>query len=157
MKLDRELSDLVDLESGSMVFVVDDYQDAHPKPLDEVRGQVVAALTSQKALEAASDKAEAILEGVADADWNEATTTLRQSTEAPRVAQQKAFALAEGESDVVSSPVGYTVVKLTSVDRKPWDDMAVTEELKTAVRNQSARDDMVSYQAWSKANTEIVQ
>lgn len=157
MKLDRELSDLVDLESGSMVFVVDDYQDAHPKPLDEVRGQVVAALTSQKALEAASDKAEAILEGVADADWNEATTTLRQSTEAPRVAQQKAFALAEGESDVVSSPVGYTVVKLTSVDRKSWDDMAVTEELKTAVRNQSARDDMVSYQAWSKANTEIVQ
>jgi len=157
MKLDRELSDLVDMESGSMVFVVDDYQDAQPKPLDEVRGQVVAALTSQKALEAASDKAEAILEGVADAEWNEATTTLRQSTEAPRVAQQKAFALAEGESDVVSSPVGYTVVKLTSVDRKSWDDMAVTEELKTAVRNQSARDDMVSYQAWSKANTEIVQ
>jgi len=157
MKLDRELSDLVDMESGSMVFVVDDYQDAQPKPLDEVRGQVVAALTSQKALEAASDKAEAILEGVADADWNEATTTLRQSTEAPRVAQQKAFSLAEGESDVVSSPVGYTVVKLTSVDRKSWDDMAVTEELKTAVRNQSARDDMVSYQAWSKANTEIVQ
>ena len=157
MKLDRELSDLVDMESGSMVFVVDDYQDAQPKPLDEVRGQVVAALTSQKALEAASDKAKAILEGVADADWNEATTTLRQSTEAPRVAQQKAFSLAEGESDVVSSPVGYTVVKLTSVDRKSWDDMAVTEELKTAVRNQSARDDMVSYQAWSKANTEIVQ
>ena len=92
-----------------------------------------------------------------DAEWNEATTTLRQSTEAPRVAQQKAFSLAEGESDVVSSPVGYTVVKLTSVDRKSWDDMAVTEELKTAVRNQSARDDMVSYQAWSKANTEIVQ
>ena len=57
----------------------------------------------------------------------------------------------------MSSPVGYTVVKLTSVDRKSWDDMAVTEELKTAVRNQSARDDMVSYQAWSKANTEIVQ
>ncbi len=157
MKLDRELSDLVDMESGSMVFVVDDYQDAQPKPLDEVRGQVVAALTSQKALEAASDKAKAILEGVADAEWNEATTTLRQSTEAPRVAQQKAFSLAEGESDVVSSPVGYTVVKLTSVDRKSWDDMAVTEELKTAVRNQSARDDMVSYQAWSKANTEIVQ
>jgi peptidyl-prolyl cis-trans isomerase D len=157
MKLDRELSDLVDMESGSMVFVVDDYQDAQPKPLDEVRGQVVAALTSQKALEAASDKAEAILAGEADADWNEATTTLRQSTEAPRVAQQKAFSLAEGESDVVSSPVGYTVVKLTSVDRKSWEDMAVTEELKTAVRNQSARDDMVSYQAWSKANTEIVQ
>ena len=54
-------------------------------------------------------------------------------------------ALAEGESDVVSSPAGYTVVKLTSVDRKSWEDMAVTDELKTSVRNQSARDDMVSY------------
>lgn len=157
MKLDRELSDLVDLEAGSMVFVVDDYQDAQPKPLDEVRGQVVAALTSQKALEAASEKAEAILAGEADADWSEATTTLRQSTDAPRVAQQKAFALAEGESDVVSSPAGYTVVRLTSIDRKSWEDMAVTDELKTSVRNQSARDDMVSYQAWSKANTEISQ
>jgi peptidyl-prolyl cis-trans isomerase D len=35
--------------------------------------------------------------------------------------------------------------------------MAVTDDLRNAVRNQAARDDMVSYQAWSKANTEIEQ
>ena len=157
MKLDRELSDLVEVEQGSLVFVVDDYQDARAKPLEEVRAQVVAALTSQKSLELASDKAEQMLSGDVSVDWTEVTTTLRQATEAPRAAQQKAFALAEGESDIVSSPAGYTLVKVKSVDQKSWEDMAVTDDLRNAVRNQAARDDMVSYQAWSKANTEIEQ
>lgn len=157
MKLDRELSDLVEVEQGSLVFVVDDYQDARAKPLEEVRAQVVAALTSQKSLELASDKAEQMLSGDVSVDWTEVTTTLRQATEAPRAAQQKAFALAEGESDIVSSPAGYTLVKVNSVDQKSWEDMAVTDDLRNAVRNQAARDDMVSYQAWSKANTEIEQ
>ncbi|WP_369985970.1 SurA N-terminal domain-containing protein [Thalassolituus sp.] len=157
MKLDRELSDLVEVEQGSLVFVVDDYQDARAKPLEEVRAQVVAALTSQKSLELASDKAEQMLSGDVSVDWTEVTTTLRQATEAPRTAQQKAFALAEGESDIVSSPAGYTLVKVKSVDQKSWEDMAVTDDLRNAVRNQAARDDMVSYQAWSKANTEIEQ
>lgn len=157
MKLDRELSDLVEVEQGSLVFVVDDYQDARAKPLEEVRAQVVAALTSQKSLELASDKAEQMLSGDVIVDWTEVTTTLRQATEAPRAAQQKAFALAEGESDIVSSPAGYTLVKVNSVDQKSWEDMAVTDDLRNAVRNQAARDDMVSYQAWSKANTEIEQ
>jgi peptidyl-prolyl cis-trans isomerase D len=157
MKLDRELSDLVEVEQGSLVFVVDDYQDARAKPLEEVRAQVVAALTSQKSLELASDKAEQMLSGDVSVDWTEVTTTLRQATEAPRAAQQKAFALAEGESDIVSSPAGYTLVKVNLVDQKSWEDMAVTDDLRNAVRNQAARDDMVSYQAWSKANTEIEQ
>lgn len=157
MKLDRELSDLIEVEQGSLVFVVDDYQDARAKPLEEVRAQVVAALTSQKSLEMASKKAEEMQSGKAIVDWTEVTTTLRQATEAPRAAQQKAFALAEGESDIVSSPAGYTLVRVNSIDQKSWSDMAVTDDLRNAVRNQAARDDMVSYQAWSKANTEIEQ
>ena len=157
MKLDRELSDLIDVEEGSLVFVVSDYQDARAKPLDEVKSQVVASLTSEKSLEAAAARAEEVLAGDVSVEWNTATGTIRQAGEAPRQAQNKAFALGEGESDIVSSPAGYTVVRVDSIDRKSWEDMVVTDELRTAVRNQSARDDMVSYQAWSKANTEISQ
>jgi peptidyl-prolyl cis-trans isomerase D len=47
------------------------------------------------------------------------------------------------------------VVRVDSIDQKSWEEMAVTEELTTSVRNQNARDDMISFQAWSKANTTI--
>ncbi|MEK9764907.1 MAG: hypothetical protein VW274_00360, partial [Thalassolituus sp.] len=156
MKLDRVFSELIETENGVLVFVVSDYIDAKAKPVAEVRAQIVATLSSQKALAAAETKANEIRDG-ADAEWREASATVRQSTDAPRPAHQKAFALAEGESDVVSSPEGYTVINVISIDRKSWEEMEATDELQASLRNQNARDDMVSFQAWSKANTVIEQ
>ncbi|MEC8443875.1 MAG: hypothetical protein VXZ05_06700, partial [Pseudomonadota bacterium] len=89
------------------------------------------------------------------ATWSRVVATVRQASDAPRAAHQKAFALAQDASAVVSSPEGYTVVKVDNIDRKSWKDMAATDELASQLRNQTARNDMVSYQAWSKANTTI--
>ncbi len=156
MKLDREVSKVIETEMGAVVFAVSEFEDARARPLEEVRTVVVARLTKDKALEAANDKAKAILAGEA-ADWKTASGTLRQATDAPRAVHQKAFALTEGGSEVVKTTTGYAVVKVDAVDRKSWENMAVTDAGTDQVRNQNARDDMISYQAWSKANTAIEQ
>jgi len=156
MKLDRELSELIELGSGSLIFMVSEYQDSAAKPLADVRDSIVAAISAEKALEAAKAKAEEIVAGDdAAATWSRVVATVRQASDAPRAAHQKAFALAQDASAVVSSPEGYTVVKVDNIDRKSWKDMAATDELASLLRNQTARNDMVSYQAWSKANTTI--
>lgn len=154
LKLDREVSDLIETSEGSVVFTVAEYVEAKAKPLDEVRAQIVSRLTNKKALELAKIDAEAAKDG-GDATWLQASGTMRQATDAPRAAHQKVFSLSAGESDLVSTTTGYAVVRVDSIDKKSWEEMAVTEELATSVRNQNARDDMVSFQAWSKANTTI--
>jgi peptidyl-prolyl cis-trans isomerase D len=80
---------------------------------------------------------------------------VRQATDAPRAVHQKAFSLVVGETELVSTTTGFAVVRVDSIDQKSWEEMAVTEELSASVRNQNARDDMISFQAWSKANTTI--
>lgn len=156
MKFDHEVSDLIETDNGSVVFAVSDYVESKPKPLAEVRAQIVARLTNEKALEMAKAKAEALVaDNAAEATWVKASGTLRQATDAPRAAHQKAFAMVNGETGMVSTNNGFAVVRVDSVDQKSWEEMAVTDELQASVRNQNARDDMVSFQAWSKANTSI--
>jgi peptidyl-prolyl cis-trans isomerase D len=154
MKLDREVSDLIETAEGSVVFSVSDYVEAKAKPLEEVRAQIVSRLTNQKALELAKADAEAAKES-GDATWSQASGTVRQATDAPRAVHQKAFSLVVGETELVSTTTGFAVVRVDSIDQKSWEEMAVTEELSASVRNQNARDDMISFQAWSKANTTI--
>lgn len=154
MKLDREVSDLIETAEGSVVFSVADYVEAKAKPLEEVRAQIVSRLTNQKALELAKADAEAAKES-GDATWSQASGTVRQATDAPRAVHQKAFSLVVGETELVSTTTGFAVVRVDSIDQKSWEEMAVTEELSASVRNQNARDDMISFQAWSKANTTI--
>ena len=154
MKLDREVSDLIETAEGSVVFTVAEYVEAKAKPLEEVRAQIVSRLTNQKALELAKADAEAAKES-GDATWSQASGTVRQATDAPRAVHQKAFSLVVGETELVSTTTGFAVVRVDSIDQKSWEEMAVTEELTTSVRNQNARDDMISFQAWSKANTTI--
>lgn len=156
MKFDHEVSDLIETDNGSVVFAVSDYVESKPKPLAEVRAQIVARLTNEKALEMAKAKAEALVaDNAAEATWVKASGTLRQATDAPRAAHQKAFAMVNGETGMVSTNNGFAVVRVDNVDQKSWEEMAVTDELQASVRNQNARDDMVSFQAWSKANTSI--
>jgi peptidyl-prolyl cis-trans isomerase D len=154
MKLDREVSDLIETAEGSVVFTVAEYVEAKAKPLEEVRAQIVSRLTNQKALELAKADAEAAKES-GEATWSQASGTVRQATDAPRAVHQKAFSLVVGETELVSTTTGFAVVRVDSIDQKSWEEMAVTEELTTSVRNQNARDDMISFQAWSKANTTI--
>jgi len=157
MKLDHELSSVIDLDDRAIVFSVSDYQESVAKPLAQVRAQVEARLTREKALAAANEKAQAILAGDESVEWKTATGTVAQNMGVARAVQQRAFTLAEGEADVVGTPEGYSVVKLDNVDRKDWNDMEVTEEAAQASRMQRSREDMISYQAWSKSVTDIAR
>ena len=157
MKLDHELSSVIDLDDRAIVFSVSDYQESVAKPLSQVRAQVEARLTREKALAAANEKAQAILAGDESVEWKTATGTVAQNMGVARAVQQRAFTLAEGEADVVGTPEGYSVVKLDNVDRKDWNDMEVTEEAAQASRMQRSREDMISYQAWSKSVTDIAR
>ncbi len=158
MKLDRELSELVETEDGAIVFVVSEFNEAEAKPLAEVRDQIVARLKKEQALAAAETAMQAVISGDAEADWIE-VTSIRDNTdiEAPLPVQRKAFQLPEEESAVVEIPSGFAALKVTAVDRKSWTDMSGDPALADAARGQTMRSDMQSYQAWAKANTEIEQ
>ena len=158
MKLDRELSELVETEDGAIVFVVSEFNEAEAKPLAEVRDQIVARLKKEQALAAAETAMQAVISGDAEADWVE-VTSIRDNTDidAPLPVQRKAFQLPEQESAVVEIPSGFAALKVTAVDRKSWTDMSGDPALADAARGQTMRSDMQSYQAWAKANTEIEQ
>lgn len=154
--LDKQISEVVELQDGAVVLAVSEHKDASVKPLAEVKSQVVASLKRERALAQARVMADAIISGDEQAKaWKKVSSTFQQSSEAPRLAQQKAFALTVGQSDVVKTPGGYTVVRLDAIDAKNWQDMVVSEEAKEAGRAQNSRADMLSYQAWAKSAINI--
>lgn len=57
-----QISDVVKSTDGFHIIRLDDKQDAHVKPLDEVKDQIEPALKHQKALQLAQKKAEDLLE-----------------------------------------------------------------------------------------------
>lgn len=154
--LDKQISEVVELQDGAVVLAVSEHKDASVKPLAEVKPEVVMSLKRERALAQARVLADAIVSGDEQAKaWKKVSATFQQSSEAPRLAQQKAFALTVGQSDVVKTPGGFTVVTLDAVDAKNWQDMAVSDEAKEAGRAQNSRADMLSYQAWAKSATKI--
>ncbi|MCD8524136.1 MAG: SurA N-terminal domain-containing protein [Saccharospirillaceae bacterium] len=154
--LDKQISEVIELQDGALVLAVSEYKDASVKPLEEVKDQVVANLKRERALAQARVVADAIAGGEEQAaDWKKVSATYQQSSEAPRLAQQKAFALTVGQTDVVKTPGGFTVVTLDAIDAKNWQDMVLSDEVKEAGRAQNSRADMLSYQAWAKSATNI--
>lgn len=154
--LDKQISEVVELQDGAVVLAVSEHNDASVKPLSDVKVQVVANLKRERALAQARVLADAIVSGEEQAKaWKKVSATFQQSSEAPRLAQQKAFALTVGQSDVVKTPGGFTVVTLDAVDAKNWQDMALSDEAKESGRAQNSRADMLSYQAWAKSATKI--
>lgn len=154
--LDKQISDVIETDDGALVMAVKEHIDASVLPLDVVRPQIVAGLTREHSLEQARALADGIAAGEQDADgWKTVTATYAQSSDAPRAAQQKVFALTEGGTAVVKTPGGYTVVKLSAVESRPWQDMAVNEETLESSRAQNSRADILSYQAWAKSVTDI--
>lgn len=158
MKLDREISELVETEDGAVVFVVSEFNEAEAKPLAEVRDQIVARLKKEQALSAAEAAMQAVITGDAEAEWVEVTSIRENSDiDAPLPVQRKAFQLPEDESAVVEIPSGYAALKVSAVARQSWTDMSGDPALADAALGQIMRSDMQSYQAWAKANTEIEQ
>ena len=154
--LDKQISEVVELQDGAVVLAVSEHNDASVKPLSDVKAQDVANLKRERALAQARVLADAIVSGEEQAKaWKKVSATFQQSSEAPRLAQQKAFALTVGQSDVVKTPGGFTVVTLDAVDAKNWQDMALSDEAKESGRAQNSRADMLSYQAWAKSATKI--
>lgn len=153
--LDREVSKLVETAEGALVFAVTQHQPSEIKPLEQVKELVVASLTEKKAAQQAEQLAEAIRSGEQQAEWQQLTVKFSDTSEAPRAVQQKAFELNAGSSELVATPGGYSVVELTSVNNKAWQDMQLSEELVETGRAQQSRADMVSYQSWAKNNVEI--
>src|SRR5690606_35038933 len=154
--LDKEISAVVELNDSALVMAIDSHQEAVVRPLDEVRSQVVAALRRDRALELARSRAEAIVAGNESGDnWKTVTTTFAQASAAPRQAQQRAFSLQPGETDMVGSAGGFAVVTLEAINAKNWQEVAVTEQLIEAGRAQNSRADMLSYQTWARAVSDI--
>ncbi|MDK2778945.1 MAG: SurA N-terminal domain-containing protein [Pseudomonadota bacterium] len=154
--LDKQISDVVSTESGALVMAVKEHIDASVLPFALVKDKVVAGIKRERALEQAQALATQIAAGDESAEkWQQVSATYAQSSEAPRMAQQKAFALTEGNSGVVKTPGGYTVVRLDAVDAKSWQDMADNEETRENERAQNSRADLMSYQFWAKSVTEI--
>ena len=154
--LDKEISPVVELEDRALVMVVASHAESSVRPLDEVRDQVTAAWKREQALALARARAEAVIAGTAEiAGWKTVTTTFAQPGDAPRQAQQRAFALLSGQSDSVATAAGYTVVTLESVSSKNWQDVTAATELTEAGRAQNSRADLLSYQTWSRAVSDI--
>ena len=154
--LDREISGVIETAAGALVFAINEYKPSELKALNLVKSGIVAELTSTKAKDVAKDKAETIKNGdVTDVQWTQVETSFNQSSDAPRSVQQKAFEMAEGQSAVVSTPGGYSVVMVEGVIKKDWQSMQTSESLIEQGRTQHSRADMVSYQVWAKENVEI--
>lgn len=156
--LDREISSVVETADGALVFMVAKHEEPAVKPLVDVKEQIIAVLTSEKASASARAKAEEILANAKDvADWSAVTTTFANASDAPRAVQQKAFEIATGQSELVATPGGFSIVVVDGIDKKDWQDMQISDELFESGRTQQSRSDMVSYQGWSKENVEIIR
>ena len=79
------------------------------------------------------------------------------ASEAPRAAQQRAFAMVQDQTQVIPNQGSYLVVNLTKVQAKSWQDTAVEAPLADGSRYTRGRGDVLSYQAWSRSVTEVTK
>lgn len=104
-------SELVDLDERSMVVRSESYQPTHIRSLEEVRDQVVATLTAEKAQQMALAEAEVVLERVRNGDiagisFKYIEAAGRYGSELPGAVRQQLFKMpfnAEAESVQVTS------------------------------------------------------
>lgn len=153
MKLDKELSPVINTDSGALVFAVDQFIEPSVKPLAEVETQLSARLERQKATQAATDAADAALADGASDEWQEATASFNDDSSVQRAIKDAAFAMSVNQQQLVTIPGGVAVVELVSVGRNDWQDVVVTDL--EAGRLQGSRSDVVAYTAWGKSVTPI--
>jgi peptidyl-prolyl cis-trans isomerase D len=169
------VSDPVDLDTNHIVLVlVKEHIPEAVKPLDEVRDQVVAALRQQRAMEAASDAANAMLarldagealedlaaESELELTVNEAAT--RQSADVDARLRTELFKLpapAEGgvTTAVVEVDAAYTVVRLEAVrdGELPTDDVLRNQMYSRRIASASANEEALGFIQMLRAQSTI--
>ncbi|MDO6804625.1 peptidylprolyl isomerase, partial [Wenyingzhuangia sp. 1_MG-2023] len=114
--LDRELSELVETEQGVYVFAVSEHEEPRTLPLEIVRQQVENLLKRDRASELADTIAAQIAAGEQESDaWTSVEVTYDQTTDLPREAQSRAFALQQGVVAVVDVQGGAAVVRVDDI------------------------------------------
>lgn len=152
----KELSSVLELKDVAVVMALKEHQPESVKPLDAVRTMLVAKIKREKGLELAKAQADALASGQAQAsEWKTVTTTYSLPSEAPRAAQQRAFAMSVEQTQVIPNQGSYLVVNLTKIAAKSWQDMPIEAPLVQGSRYSHGRADVLSYQAWSRAVTEV--
>jgi peptidyl-prolyl cis-trans isomerase D len=153
---DHEISQAIETEDGVYVFAVEKHQEAETLPLDVVRTRVESQLKREKAMALAHSRADEIVAGTTTAtEWKTVSTGYRQTSDAPREAQARAFAMKKGEVDAVEVNGGVTVVRVDDIQVPAMADLAVSDEGKDSVLNRSARSAMLSFRKWAEDHTEI--
>lgn len=153
---DKEISSVIEHDGYALVLAVNEHKPEAVQPLAEVEPQVVAGLKRERALSQAKTSADAIAAGTEKASkWTKVTTTYAQASDAPRAAQQRAFALVKDQAAVVGTPGGYSVVVVDAIASKDWTAVEAGKEAVEAGRGQNSRNDFFSYQAWSRAVTNV--
>ena len=152
---DKEISTVIETGEGALVLRLAEYHEESYKALNEVKSQVAARLVQQEASKLAQHEADLIAAGKEIKDWKFVTTDLlEESTLDPNI-MKTAFSLRIGQSSVVTTSDGFTVVEVSSIQRKSWTESEANAEQAQFVRNMNGRADLFSYQQWSKANTEV--
>lgn len=155
---DKEISSVIEHDGYALVLAVNQHQPESVQSLAEVKSQVVAGLKRERALNQSKATADAIAAGTEKASsWKKVTTTYAQASDAPRAAQQRAFALVKGQAAVVGTPGGYSVVVVDDIQSKDWTAVVAEKDAVEAGRGQNSRNDFVSYQAWSRSVTKVEQ
>ncbi|MDO6681163.1 SurA N-terminal domain-containing protein [Oceanobacter sp. 5_MG-2023] len=154
--LDRELSELVETEQGVYVFAVSEHEEPRTLPLEIVRQQVENLLKRDRASELADTIAAQIAAGEQESDaWTSVEVTYDQTTDLPREAQSRAFALQQGVVAVVDVQGGAAVVRVDDIQVDDLADLTVSAEEKGLLENRAARANIASYRKWAQDNIEI--
>ncbi|MCY0966407.1 SurA N-terminal domain-containing protein [Parathalassolituus penaei] len=154
--LDHETSQVVETDSGVYVFAVEEHKEAEVQPLAEVRNRVETRLKREKALELAHQRADAIVKGSGDApEWKSVSVNFRQSSDLPREAQARAFAMAKGAVEAVDVNGGVAVVRVDAVQVPEMADLTASDDGKMSQLSRISRQGMISFRKWAEANTEI--
>lgn len=156
---DGEISAVIELSDGKVAVVaIKEHKQPEVKALADVKSSIELRLSSQKATELAQQKADKVLAGEMDAQWQ----TIKQATfadakGAPAQVNQSAFSLAKQaeQKQLVTLPEGVAVVKLLEVvdAEQTTADQVETESLS----RDKARNSFVTYQKWARANADVVK
>ncbi|GAB3381020.1 SurA N-terminal domain-containing protein [Spongiibacter taiwanensis] len=170
-------SDVVEVSPTKYVVIhVEEYAAPQPLPLADVKEEIVAALTSEKARQAAKEKADALAaklakgeraEDLAKAEglkWEAVVAGKRNSTSVASAIRNKAFAVSRPAEDSVSTAIAqnddsFVAIQVTGVTQGDLDrlDVASATESKKSMYEQQMGQDFSAYfnSLWSNADITI--
>ncbi|MFL0807240.1 MAG: SurA N-terminal domain-containing protein [Oceanobacter sp.] len=158
--LDGELSEVIEANGEAYVLAIAEHKTPELLPLETVQNGIKMTLQQEKAAEQARLNAKAIADGESSdetLEWKEVQAVFAETAETPRSVQMKAFAMAEGTSDIVDVSGGVAIVKLQSVATPELDAVSVNEEARGVLAASKGREQLTSYAKWAQEVTEVVR